>query len=159
MRTLREEIDNQKAIAKNYEHDSWRWEQAADSLTGDKQMKACFQSVECEVCANEHMQIAKWLEELETRRQAPASTRKIRKARYRTSPGLADANCYLTGYKNGQSEATKHSRWLAKDFHSVYCDNCWFTFDIMTCDFVDSMFFCPKCGARMKRGEEQNDSN
>ena len=49
-----------------------------------------------------------------------------------------------------------HGEWKAKSFHEVYCDNCGFTFDIMKCDFLENMKFCPNCGARMSRGERKD---
>lgn len=45
--------------------------------------------------------------------------------------------------------------WKAKSFHEVYCDNCGFTFDIMKCDFLENMKFCPNCGARMKGADDE----
>lgn len=49
-----------------------------------------------------------------------------------------------------------HGEWKAKSFHEVYCDNCGFTFDIMKCDFLENMKFCPNCGVRMK-GERKGE--
>ena len=47
-------------------------------------------------------------------------------------------------------------KWKAKTFHHCYCTNCDFTFDIMKCDFMGDMNFCPKCGASMlKEGETE----
>ena len=40
-------------------------------------------------------------------------------------------------------------KWKAKSFHECFCDNCGFTFDIMKCDFLENMKFCPNCGAKM----------
>ena len=44
----------------------------------------------------------------------------------------------------------KTGRWKAKGFHTCYCTNCNFAFDIMKCDFMDKMRFCPTCGAKME---------
>lgn len=49
----------------------------------------------------------------------------------------------------------KVGRWKAKDFHTCYCTNCNFTFDIMKCDFMDKMMFCPNCGAIMGADERE----
>lgn len=40
-------------------------------------------------------------------------------------------------------------KWKAKSFHEFFCDNCGFSFDMMKCDFLENMKFCPNCGARM----------
>lgn len=45
-------------------------------------------------------------------------------------------------------------KWKALDYHTCYCTNCHFDFDIMKCDFMAKMTFCPNCGADM-RGEKQ----
>jgi len=45
--------------------------------------------------------------------------------------------------------------WKAKSFHEVYCDNCGFTFDIMKCDFLENMKFCPNCSAKMKGADDE----
>lgn len=42
------------------------------------------------------------------------------------------------------------ARWCAKNFHTCYCTNCDFMFDIMKCDFMDKMKFCPNCGSDMR---------
>ena len=42
--------------------------------------------------------------------------------------------------------------WKALTYHTCYCTNCHFDFDIMKCDFMTKMKFCPNCGADM-RGE------
>lgn len=69
--------------------------------------------------------------------------------------------CYLGSpceYQNEDikipHEERKTGRWKAKDFHTCYCPNCNFTFDIMNCDFMDKMRFCPNCGAKMEGAEE-----
>lgn len=47
-----------------------------------------------------------------------------------------------------------HGEWKAKSFHEVYCDNCGFDFDIMKCDFLENMKFCPNCGV-MKGADDE----
>lgn len=42
------------------------------------------------------------------------------------------------------------AKWKAKDFHTCYCDNCNFEFDIMKCEFMENMKHCPNCGADMQ---------
>ena len=44
--------------------------------------------------------------------------------------------------------------WKAKSFHEFFCDNCGFSFDMMKCDFLENMKFCPNCGARKGAGDE-----
>ena len=41
-------------------------------------------------------------------------------------------------------------KWKAKSFHEFFCDNCGFSFDMMQCDFLENMNFCPNCGADMR---------
>jgi membrane protease subunit (stomatin/prohibitin family) len=64
---------------------------------------------------------------------------------------------FIKGFKCGaerQLDADEADRpqgkWKAKTFHECICDNCGFSFDIMKCDFLENMKFCPNCGARMK---------
>ena len=44
-------------------------------------------------------------------------------------------------------------KWKAKSFHEFFCDNCGFSFDMMKCDFLENMNFCPNCGADMREAE------
>ena len=44
-------------------------------------------------------------------------------------------------------------KWKAKSFHEYFCDNCGFSFDMMKCDFLENMNFCPNCGADMRTDE------
>ena len=37
-------------------------------------------------------------------------------------------------------------KWKAKSFHEYFCHNCGFSFDIMKCDFLENMKYCPNCG-------------
>ena len=48
------------------------------------------------------------------------------------------------------SAQPKHGKWKAKSFHEFFCDNCGFSFDMMMCDFLENMNFCPNCGADMR---------
>ena len=67
------------------------------------------------------------------------------------------AGAYNEGYMCGSKEAEKarpKGEWYALNFHTCYCTNCHFDFDIMKCDFMEKMKFCPNCGAKMKGGAE-----
>lgn len=51
----------------------------------------------------------------------------------------------------------ERSVWKSKSFHVVYCNNCKFEFDIMRCEFIGQMNYCPYCGANMQQNiKEQN---
>ncbi len=50
----------------------------------------------------------------------------------------------------------KHGAWKARNFHVLYCTNCEFDFDIMKCEFISEMKYCPHCGAKME-GEHETD--
>lgn len=65
---------------------------------------------------------------------------------------LQEAITVWIAYKDGKLVWQKVGRWKAKDFHTCYCTNCNFAFDIMKCDFMDKMRFCPNCGAKMEGG-------
>ena len=54
---------------------------------------------------------------------------------------MSDQDAALKGIK---------AKWKAKDFHTCYCDNCNFEFDIMKCEFMENMKHCPNCGADMQ---------
>ena len=45
-------------------------------------------------------------------------------------------------------------KWKALTYHTCYCTNCNFDFDIMKCDFMAKMNFCPNCGADMRGDRE-----
>lgn len=47
-------------------------------------------------------------------------------------------------------------KWKAKSFHEFFCDNCGFSFDMLKCDFLENMKFCPNCGAKMKGADDDN---
>lgn len=51
------------------------------------------------------------------------------------------------------AESVRHGKWKAKSFHEFFCDNCGFSFDMMKCDFLENMNYCPYCGARMNEDE------
>ena len=44
-------------------------------------------------------------------------------------------------------------KWKAKSFHEFFCNNCGFSFDMMKCEFLENMKFCPNCGADMRERE------
>lgn len=37
-------------------------------------------------------------------------------------------------------------KWKAKSHYEYFCNNCGFSFDIMKCDFLENMKYCPNCG-------------
>ena len=37
-------------------------------------------------------------------------------------------------------------KWKAKSFHEYFCHNCGFSFDVMKCEFLENMKYCPNCG-------------
>ena len=53
-------------------------------------------------------------------------------------------------------EEKPQGEWKALTYHTCYCTNCHFDFDIMKCDFMTKMKFCPNCGAEMRK-ETEND--
>ena len=68
----------------------------------------------------------------------------------------------LETYKNAyrimsdafENEVRPQGKWEALNYHTCYCTNCRFDFDIMKCDFMTKMNFCPNCGADMRGGRE-----
>lgn len=47
-----------------------------------------------------------------------------------------------------------HGEWIPKTFSSLKCSKCEFEYNIMRCDFYLNMFFCPNCGADMRKAGE-----
>ena len=45
-------------------------------------------------------------------------------------------------------------KWKAKSFHECFCHNCGFSFDIMKCEFLENMKYCPNCGVRKGADDE-----
>lgn len=70
---------------------------------------------------------------------------------------LAHDHASFVRAKGCPIQTIKTGHWKAKSFHEVFCDNCGFDFDIMRNDFIDKMYYCPNCGARME-SEGRNDS-
>ena len=58
-----------------------------------------------------------------------------------------------TDFPTVDAEPVRHGKWKAKSFHEFFCDNCGFSFDMMKCDFLENMNFCPNCGADMREAE------
>ena len=69
---------------------------------------------------------------------------------------LSLAEIYHRAFASGvESVAVRpKGKWRALNFHTCYCTNCHFDFDIMKCDFMEKMKFCPNCGADMRGGAE-----
>lgn len=55
--------------------------------------------------------------------------------------------------------AKKGAAWKAKNFHVVYCNNCKFEFDIMRCEFIGQMNYCPNCGADMRQHTKEENAD
>lgn len=87
---------------------------------------------------------------------------------------LIDADELITAFPCGESIRTEsvratinnmptididrpYGKWKVKSFHECLCEKCGFSFDIMKCDFLENMRFCPNCG-RMK-GESDDIQN
>lgn len=64
------------------------------------------------------------------------------------SDGEVKVMCNL-GAENCDNQRP-HGKWHALNFHTCYCTNCHFVFDIMKCDFMEKMKYCPNCGADMR---------
>ena len=45
-------------------------------------------------------------------------------------------------------------KWKAKSFHEFFCNNCGFSFDMMKCEFLENMKYCPNCGVRKGADDE-----
>lgn len=70
-----------------------------------------------------------------------------------------DRKGYLIGdwediIDNAPTVERPQGEWEALNYHTCYCTNCRFDFDIMKCDFMTKMNFCPNCGADMRGGRE-----
>ncbi len=61
-------------------------------------------------------------------------------------------------YERGKAERPQ-GEWKALNYHTCYCTNCHFDFDIMKCDFMAKMQFCPNCGAKMIKERNSESSN
>lgn len=46
-------------------------------------------------------------------------------------------------------------KWKALSYYECYCTKCHFYFDIMKCDFIERMNFCPNCGADKRGGRNE----
>lgn len=68
-----------------------------------------------------------------------------------------DHNCFSADYERCEYTLAKRTpgEWKAKTFHHCYCTNCDFVFDIMKCDFMGDMNYCPKCGAPKSANDRQ----
>ena len=52
----------------------------------------------------------------------------------------------LTNLGKLPSADRPQGKWKAKSFHEYFCHNCGFSFDIMKCEFLENMKYCPNCG-------------
>lgn len=48
-------------------------------------------------------------------------------------------------------------KWKAKSFREYFCHNCGFSFDVMKCEFLENMKYCPNCGVP-KGADDDNDN-
>ena len=56
------------------------------------------------------------------------------------------SNALMEEIKAIPSADRPQGKWKAKSFHEYFCHNCGFSFDIMKCDFLENMKYCPNCG-------------
>lgn len=62
---------------------------------------------------------------------------------------------FANGYEMAKAKFERpQGEWKALNYHTCYCTNCNFDFDIMKCEFMTKMNFCPKCGAKMTKETE-----
>ncbi len=48
-------------------------------------------------------------------------------------------------------------KWKAKSFHEYFCEKCGFAFDMMKCEFLENMKYCPNSGVRKGADDEEVD--
>lgn len=70
--------------------------------------------------------------------------------------GNMEVACYVQGFINSinklpDAEQRPHGEWKAFNFHIIYCNNCGMNIDIIKCEFLDMLKFCPNCGADMRK--------
>lgn len=61
---------------------------------------------------------------------------------------------FRIGVKKGASTNRPQGKWKAKSFYEYFCNNCGFSFDIMKCEFLENMKYCPNCGVRKGADDE-----
>jgi RNase P subunit RPR2 len=77
-------------------------------------------------------------------------------AREYYTPALRESAVPVRAIKNIPSAdvvEVKHSTWLAKDFHTVYCEECKYEIDLMKIlhtGLMQHLFYCPNCGTDMR---------
>ena len=72
------------------------------------------------------------------------------------APLMSD-EAYLKSYdalKSIPSADRPQGKWKAKSFHEFFCNNCGFSFDMMKCEFLENMKYCPNCGVRKGADDE-----
>lgn len=118
--TENEAIAHARKVAEDKRADAdWRWRHGR--LNSD----------DCIKCAEEHEQLADWLEELQQYR-AIGTVEECREAMEKQKPKIADI--WGDGYADGQ---------LVCDMYD--CPNCGATYEL---DY-DEYKFCPKCGQHL----------
>ena len=92
--------------------------------------------IDCIECANEHEQLAEWLENYKRLLEEEPEV-------YMTAK---DYNLYLEGYKQGRKDFGRpQGKWIC-DYRTCKCSVCNFT------TVIDTYNYCPNCGAEMQKG-------
>lgn len=68
---------------------------------------------------------------------------------------ISDAVFALDKAIEALSADRPQGKWKAKNFHEFFCNNCGFSFDMMKCEFLENMKYCPNCGVRKGADDER----